>query len=203
MHANRALFLVIPSSLNQGRTASRRPFLLGIRLIFLSVAYGYSTDFVGFIVERISGKSLDQYFKDHIFSPLSITSASFYLTSDLKERLLPLYVRNSQDELEKWNNQVEIIINQDPEKSRTASVCFQDFYLAILNSEHPLRGSGTVFVAEGLPRHFTPLVADQRWQRGESHPLCGLSRDSLRANAQRVRGDFPGQEAGAIQHGAD
>jgi len=79
-------------------------------------AYGFSTDCVGFIVERISGKSLDQYFKDHISSPLGIRSASFYLTADLKERLLPLSVRDSQDKLVKWNNQVEII-NQDPEKT--------------------------------------------------------------------------------------
>ncbi|KAJ7935551.1 beta-lactamase/transpeptidase-like protein [Mycena leptocephala] len=82
--------------------------------LFSSVAYGFSTDCVGFIVERISGKSLDH--KDHIFSPLGIRSASFYLTADLKERLLPLSVRYSQDKLVKWNNQVEII-NQDPEKT--------------------------------------------------------------------------------------
>ncbi|KAJ6508938.1 beta-lactamase/transpeptidase-like protein [Mycena sanguinolenta] len=79
-------------------------------------AYGFSTDCVGFIVERISGKSLDQYFKDHIFSPLNITSPSFYLTADLKERLLPLSVRNSENKLEKWTNQAEII-NRDPEKT--------------------------------------------------------------------------------------
>ncbi|KAJ6584872.1 beta-lactamase/transpeptidase-like protein [Mycena capillaripes] len=98
-HANRALFLVFLSSLNQGQTA---------------IAYGYSTDCVGFIVERISGKSLDQYFKDHIFSPLGITSASFYLTPDLKERLLPLSIRDAENNLVRWNHQVEII-NQDPE----------------------------------------------------------------------------------------
>ncbi|KAF7346174.1 Acyltransferase mlcH [Mycena sanguinolenta] len=54
--------------------------------------------------------------KDHIFSPLNITSPSFYLTADLKERLLPLSVRNSENKLEKWTNQVEII-NRDPEKT--------------------------------------------------------------------------------------
>ncbi|KAJ7243764.1 beta-lactamase/transpeptidase-like protein [Mycena rebaudengoi] len=59
-------------------------------------AYGFSTDCVGFIVERLSGKSLDTYFKDHIFSPLGITSATFYLTPALKERLLPLSFRNPE-----------------------------------------------------------------------------------------------------------
>ncbi|KAF8208802.1 beta-lactamase/transpeptidase-like protein [Mycena galopus ATCC 62051] len=77
-------------------------------------AYGFSTDCVGFVIEKLSGKSLDN--KDHIFSPLGITSPSFYLTADLEERLLPLSVRNSQNELEKWINQVEII-NRDPEKT--------------------------------------------------------------------------------------
>ncbi|KAJ7645479.1 beta-lactamase/transpeptidase-like protein [Mycena polygramma] len=77
-------------------------------------AYGYSTDCLGFIVERISGKSLEQYFKDHIFSPLGITSASFYLTPDLKKRLLPLSVRDSENKLVKWDHQVETV-NQDPE----------------------------------------------------------------------------------------
>ncbi|KAJ7175739.1 beta-lactamase/transpeptidase-like protein [Mycena filopes] len=78
-------------------------------------AYGLSTDFLGFVIERISGKKLDQYFKDHVFSPLGITSASFYLTADLKERLLPLSFREG-DTLERFNGQVEII-DQDPEKT--------------------------------------------------------------------------------------
>ncbi|KAJ7288458.1 beta-lactamase/transpeptidase-like protein [Mycena rebaudengoi] len=79
-------------------------------------AYGYSTDCVGFIVERLSGKSLDQYFKDHIFSPLGITSASFYLTPALKQKLLPLSYRNSERKLERWDGQMPLI-DQDPEKT--------------------------------------------------------------------------------------
>ncbi|KAJ7696044.1 beta-lactamase/transpeptidase-like protein [Mycena rosella] len=77
-------------------------------------AYGNSTECVGFIVERLSGKSLDQYFKDHIFSPLGITFASFRLTPDLKERLLPLYIRDSEDKLARWISKPPTI-NQDPE----------------------------------------------------------------------------------------
>ncbi|KAJ7459735.1 beta-lactamase [Mycena latifolia] len=79
-------------------------------------AYGFSTDCVGFIVERLSGKSLDQYFKDHIFGPLGITSPSFYLTPDLKERMLSLCVRDSQGKLARWDNRYKLI-DQDPEKT--------------------------------------------------------------------------------------
>ncbi|KAJ7107784.1 beta-lactamase/transpeptidase-like protein [Mycena epipterygia] len=53
-------------------------------------SYGFCSDCAGFIVERLSGKSLEQYFQEYIFAPLGIKSASFYLTPSLKERLLPL-----------------------------------------------------------------------------------------------------------------
>ncbi|KAJ7758526.1 beta-lactamase/transpeptidase-like protein [Mycena maculata] len=99
-------------------------------------AYGWSTDCVGFIVERLSGKSLDQYFKDHIFSPLGLTSASFYLTQDLKERILPLSIRDSEKKLTRWDNQVPII-DQDPQKTNVhfggvGLYSTQKNYLAVL-----------------------------------------------------------------------
>ncbi|KAJ7153078.1 beta-lactamase/transpeptidase-like protein [Mycena crocata] len=136
-------------------------------------AYGFSTDCLGFIVERLSGKSLDQYFKDHIFAPLGITSASFYLTSALKKRLLPLAVRDSEKKLVPWAGQLDII-NQDPEKSekflrsslsfstlQTANVhfggvglyCAQKDYLAVVRhllqvkaakAENPLLSTASV-----------------------------------------------------------
>ncbi|KAJ7134446.1 beta-lactamase/transpeptidase-like protein [Mycena epipterygia] len=65
-------------------------------------SYGFSSDCAGFIVERLSGKTLEQYFQEHIFVPLGIKSASFYLTPSLKERLLPLS-RNNNGTIEKWN----------------------------------------------------------------------------------------------------
>ncbi|KAF7336866.1 hypothetical protein MVEN_02122900 [Mycena venus] len=46
--------------------------LPGIPLRFepgTNFAYGFSSDCAGFVVERLSGKSLEQYFKDHIFAP--------------------------------------------------------------------------------------------------------------------------------------
>ncbi|KAF7336874.1 hypothetical protein MVEN_02123700 [Mycena venus] len=74
-------------------------------------AYGFSTDCAGFIVERLSGKSLEQYFQDHIFAPLGITSASFYLTPPLKSRLLPLSYRNKSGGVEPWKG--PHVVNQD------------------------------------------------------------------------------------------
>ncbi|KAJ7826319.1 beta-lactamase/transpeptidase-like protein, partial [Mycena leptocephala] len=74
--------------------------------------YGFSSDCLGFAVERISGKSLEQYFQDHIFSPLGITSASFYLRPPLRDRLLLLSYRNKSGVIERWNR--PSVIDQDP-----------------------------------------------------------------------------------------
>ncbi|KAJ6562020.1 beta-lactamase/transpeptidase-like protein [Mycena capillaripes] len=76
--------------------------------------YGFSTDCAGFVVERLSGKSLEQYFQDHIFAPLGITSASFYLTS--KDRLLPLSYKTKSGIIERWN--LPSVIEQDPARVR-------------------------------------------------------------------------------------
>ncbi|KAJ7733322.1 beta-lactamase [Mycena metata] len=79
-------------------------------------AYGFSTDCAGFIVERLSGKTLEQYFQDHIFAPLGITSASFYLTPKLEDRLLPLSKANASGALEPWKGPP--LIEQDPARVR-------------------------------------------------------------------------------------
>ncbi|KAK7040497.1 beta-lactamase/transpeptidase-like protein [Favolaschia claudopus] len=85
--------------------------LPGVPLLFepgTSFAYGWSIDCVGFIVERLSGKSLEQYHQDHIFSPLGMESLSFYLTPEMKERLLPLAHRTKSGELEPWTGVLNI-----------------------------------------------------------------------------------------------
>ncbi|KAK7033410.1 beta-lactamase/transpeptidase-like protein [Favolaschia claudopus] len=65
-------------------------------------AYGFSSDCAGFIVERISGKSLEQYFQENIFAPLGIKSMSFSLRPELEKRLLPLTFRHEDGSLERW-----------------------------------------------------------------------------------------------------
>ncbi|KAJ7696087.1 beta-lactamase/transpeptidase-like protein [Mycena rosella] len=74
--------------------------------------YGFSNDCAGFIIERLSGKSLEEYFQEYIFAPLGIKSASFYLTPALKERLLPLSSRNADGTIETLGQ--HSYIDQDP-----------------------------------------------------------------------------------------
>jgi CubicO group peptidase (beta-lactamase class C family) len=78
--------------------------------------YGWSADVVGFLVEKISGQTLEQFCKEHIFDPLGMT-ASFFLTPELKERAVNLAYRDESGILHPWADQLDII-EQDPRKVR-------------------------------------------------------------------------------------
>ena len=53
--------------------------------------YSLSTDVLGYLVEVVSGQSLDQFFRSRIFAPLGMTDTHFYLTADRQNRLATLY----------------------------------------------------------------------------------------------------------------
>jgi len=54
-------------------------------------AYGLSTDLLGYLVEVVSGRSLDQYLAEEIFEPLRMHDTYFYLPRNRTDRLVTLY----------------------------------------------------------------------------------------------------------------
>ncbi|EDR10572.1 uncharacterized protein LACBIDRAFT_317165 [Laccaria bicolor S238N-H82] len=77
-------------------------------------SYGQSTCTIGFIIEKISGQSLEEYCQMHIFKPLGIR-ATFYLTPDYKARSVAFSFREPSGEFVSWASQVPVI-EQDPKK---------------------------------------------------------------------------------------
>jgi len=53
--------------------------------------YGLNTDVLGYLIEVISGMSLDQFFRTRIFQPLGMNDTYFYLPAEKHARLVPLY----------------------------------------------------------------------------------------------------------------
>lgn len=53
--------------------------------------YGYSTDVLGYLVEVVSGQTLDEFFKQRIFSPLNLKDTAFYPDAAKAGRLAPVY----------------------------------------------------------------------------------------------------------------
>jgi CubicO group peptidase (beta-lactamase class C family) len=50
--------------------------------------YGTSTDWVGRLVEKVSGKSLEDYFREHIFVPLGMKDTSYFVPKEKEARLV-------------------------------------------------------------------------------------------------------------------
>ncbi|HYC28571.1 MAG TPA: serine hydrolase domain-containing protein, partial [Chitinophagaceae bacterium] len=57
--------------------------------------YGLNTDVLGYLVEVISGMSLDQFLRKRIFEPLGMKDTYFFLPKEKQGRLVMLYAEDS------------------------------------------------------------------------------------------------------------
>jgi CubicO group peptidase (beta-lactamase class C family) len=57
--------------------------------------YGLNTDLLGYLIEVVSGMSLDAYFKKNIFEPLGMSDTYFYLPKEKQARLAMLHTEDS------------------------------------------------------------------------------------------------------------
>lgn len=53
--------------------------------------YGFSIDVLGAVIEVLSGKTLGDYLKEHIFDPLGMTDTGFYVPAEKLDRVATLY----------------------------------------------------------------------------------------------------------------
>ncbi|TFK28569.1 beta-lactamase [Coprinopsis marcescibilis] len=84
----------------------------GIPLVFepgTGFSYGYSSDVLGFIVEKVSGQSLEAYSKKNIFEPIGVKSTTYHLTAEGKDRLVDLCFRNEDDSISAWEERSPLI----------------------------------------------------------------------------------------------
>jgi CubicO group peptidase (beta-lactamase class C family) len=65
--------------------------------------YGLNVDVLGYLVEKLSGKSLAQFFKERIFEPLGMNDTYFYLPKAKFNRLVAVYTPDKQQHLIKWS----------------------------------------------------------------------------------------------------
>jgi CubicO group peptidase (beta-lactamase class C family) len=66
--------------------------------------YGYSTDILGAVVEKISGMSLDQFISSRIVAPLKMTDTHFFVPAAKGDRLATVYGRTPNTELTRAPN---------------------------------------------------------------------------------------------------
>jgi CubicO group peptidase (beta-lactamase class C family) len=61
--------------------------------------YGLNVDVLGYLVEVVSGESLDNYFHHHIFEPLGMNDTYFYLPQSKAERLVKVISEDNNHNL--------------------------------------------------------------------------------------------------------
>lgn len=77
--------------------------------------YGLNTDVLGYFVEIVSGKPLDVFFQERIFTPLSMNDTYFYLPEAKYNRLAMLY---AEDKDRKMIQAAEAFQNYPKQKGR-------------------------------------------------------------------------------------
>ena len=73
--------------------------------------YGINIDFVGKAVEAVSGKRLDAYLRDHLFTPLGMTDTAFKIGESQRKRLVAMHGRGPDGSLAP----IPFELEQDPE----------------------------------------------------------------------------------------
>src|SRR5712691_11585360 len=73
--------------------------------------YGISIDWVGKIVEAVSGQKLDRYLEEHICQPLGMHDTAFKISPSMRARLAPIHQRGDDGALQP----TPIEVPQDPE----------------------------------------------------------------------------------------
>ncbi len=73
--------------------------------------YGINIDWAGKAVEKVSGKSLEAYFREHIFAPLGMADTAFRISPSMRERLVTMHARQADGSF----RPIEFEIPQEPE----------------------------------------------------------------------------------------
>lgn len=67
--------------------------------------YSLSIDVLGYLVEVVSGKTLDEFFRERIFGPLAMTDSAFFPPKEKLDRLAAVYERTPEGKLKRVSDQ--------------------------------------------------------------------------------------------------
>jgi methyl acetate hydrolase len=55
--------------------------------------YGTNTDWLGLIIEKLAGKTLDRHLREHVTGPLGMNDTTFQPTAEQRARIMPVHAR--------------------------------------------------------------------------------------------------------------
>ncbi|KAN0063393.1 hypothetical protein ACQY0O_004559 [Thecaphora frezii] len=160
-------------------------------------AYGLGIDWVGKIVERISGLDLEEYFKRNIFEPLGIKDITFYPgRSGLQSRRVGMTQRQEDGTFvpsEHWLQQDEtkLFLQSGGGGLYASAKQYTQILVALLNKgTHP--NGGRILKPETVDKMLEPQLDDrlaalfdgesQPYDRSKSNPASGMGAPGLKKN---------------------
>ncbi|KAL5339851.1 beta-lactamase/transpeptidase-like protein [Aspergillus crustosus] len=86
--------------------------------------YGINIDWVGILIERVTGQSLGAYLKQHIFDPLGLKSISMTPSPELKTRLAYMHQRDESGRISVRDHLLQRALKLDPENESEVNSFF-------------------------------------------------------------------------------
>jgi len=93
---------------DEGTLAEKMKKLAGLPLLHQpgeKFEYGLSVDVLGRLVEVVSGKTLDEFFRDRIFEPLGMKDTAFFPPKEKLDRLAAVYERTAGGKLKRVSDE--------------------------------------------------------------------------------------------------
>jgi CubicO group peptidase (beta-lactamase class C family) len=145
-----------------------------------SFRYSVSIDWVGILVERVSGLNLEKYFRRNIFDPVGAESFTFYPTPEVKRREIAVCERDARGMVQMIPGGFGMGRPQEPEQVGLllgGALLFgtQKDYLAVLpavlhcDPRYPDRPSKPLISPEPYAEMFKPCLP-----RGEGYTGCDV-----------------------------
>jgi CubicO group peptidase (beta-lactamase class C family) len=70
--------------------------------------YGLNTDVLGYLVEVVSGLTLDKFLQQRIFEPLGMKDTYFYLPAEKQSRLVQLYKQDNNGKISPYKDRLSV-----------------------------------------------------------------------------------------------
>ncbi|KAL4886626.1 beta-lactamase/transpeptidase-like protein [Aspergillus karnatakaensis] len=86
--------------------------------------YGINIDWVGIVIERVTGQSLNAYLKSNIFDPLGLKNISMVPSPEMKSKLAYMHQRDKNGEITVRDHLLQRPLKIDPESESDAKSLF-------------------------------------------------------------------------------
>ena len=142
--------------------------------------YGMNADVLGYLIEVISGMTLDEFFRQKIFEPLEMSDTYFFLPAEKESRLAIMY--GSAD------NQLKRIIGE----AKEGFFNYSDYSTYASNRKYFSGGGGLVSTASDYYNFLTMLLNYGKYKNRQI-----LSRKTVELMTSNQTGDMFSFEEGA------